>query len=136
MRGSSGDPGEVRVEFGLGQFFGLLRIVDPGTTLPVLAALIQTGVPHRPANPGNLIRVRQLIRCESDQKTPTRQHASTLSPGTDSHPSGAHHRPHGWVTPRPKRLIVNPRACSSPASSGYATTTPRHGMPPGAARQR
>ena len=69
-------PCQFRIGLGFGEFATLLRVVDPRSALPVLTTLIQTGISHGPANPGNLMGVRQLIRRELHPKTATHQHAS------------------------------------------------------------
>src|ERR1700730_7252313 len=63
---------------GLGQLAGLLAVVNPPPATAVGAALFQTGVPHRSANPGDLLSVFALLIGELNPKPAPSQHNSTV----------------------------------------------------------
>jgi len=58
MRRRSCKPGVLFL--GFNQFVGLLSIIDPRAPAPVLTALFQTGIPHRPARISGLLRQLRL----------------------------------------------------------------------------
>lgn len=64
--------------FGVGQLFGLELIVHPRPTSAVLAALLQTSVPHRPTRPTDPLRELGLLVGELNLKPPPRQHDSAI----------------------------------------------------------
>jgi hypothetical protein len=62
---------------GLGQLVGLLALVHPPPTTAVGAALLEPGVPHRPARIPDPLRELPLLAGELDPKPPARQHHLT-----------------------------------------------------------
>src|SRR5271168_4219627 len=72
MRRRFGEPGVFFFSFH--QFVGLLVVVHPPTTAPVLTALLQTGVPHRPAHLSALLRQPRLRIGQLNPKPSTGLH--------------------------------------------------------------
>jgi hypothetical protein len=76
--------GQPRVlGLGFNQFVGLLFVTNPGAPAVVFTPLLQTGVPHRPARVGGLLRQAFLSTGQLDPKPTTGLHARNLSAATD-----------------------------------------------------
>ena len=70
--------------FGLSQFLGLGLVVHPRSAAPVLTALLQTGVPHRPASRADLGGERFLFLGELHRNRRPANMTATLPHTTDN----------------------------------------------------
>jgi hypothetical protein len=96
MRRCFGKPGML--DLGFHQLVILLAVVHPRPTTPVLAALLQPGVPHHPTSVSGLLRHPHLDLGQLDPKASTRLHNPQPHTG---------HR-HAVATPRRHAMAGHP----------------------------